>query len=158
MLTTYDENFLIEKKCTALKLTDLSLSIAMSLNHRLANKDKLTIEDIRSGRESLLLMSRDLVKGYNSVREIFLKDNLVRKEYFDSLNMEILNRCASSGSLLLATNAWTFSHPLLKSVPLEVDETIPFGVIYSRHPTEQVKKILKIIEFVNLEQKHFELW
>lgn len=117
MLTTYDENFLIEKKCTALKLTDLSLSIAMSLNHRLANKDKLTIEDIRSGRESLLLMSRDLVKGYNSVREIFLKDNLVRKEYFDSLNMEILNRCASSGSLLLATNAWTtpirFSSPYL---------------------------------------------
>ena len=158
MLTTYDENFLIEKKCTALKLTDLSLSIAMSLNHRLANKDKLTIEDIRSGRESLLLMSRDLVKGYNSVREIFLKDNLVRKEYFDSLNMKILNRCASSGSLLLATNAWTFSHPLLKSVPLEVNETIPFGVIHSKHPTEQVRKILKIIEFVNLEQQNFKLW
>ena len=72
--------------------------------------------------------------------------------------MEILNRCASSGSLLVATNAGTCAHPRLKSVPLEVDETIPFGVIYSRHPTEQVKKILKIIEFVNLEQKHFELW
>lgn len=41
MLTTYDENFLIEKKCTALKLTDLSLSIAMSLNHRLANKRQI---------------------------------------------------------------------------------------------------------------------
>lgn len=43
-------------------------------------------------------------------------------------------------------------------IPLEVNETIPFGVIHSKHPTEQVRKILKIIEFVNLEQQNFKLW
>lgn len=158
MLTTYDDDFLVRKKCDALKLRDLSLSIAMSLNHRLADKDKLTIEDICSGREALLLMNKDFVKGYDSIRESLIKDNNVRKEYFDSLNMGVLNRCESSDCLLLATDAWTFSHPLIKSAPLDVDETIPFGVIHSRHPSEQVKKILKIIEFVNLEEENFELW
>lgn len=158
MLTTYDDDFLVRKKCSALKLKDLSLTVAMSLNHRLADKDKLTIEDIRSGREPLLLMNRDFVKGYDSVREIFVKDSHVRKEYFDSLNMGVLNRCESSDCLLLATDAWTFSHPLIKSIPLDVDETIPFGVIHSKRPSEQVRKILRIIEFVNLEKKDFALW
>lgn len=159
MLTTYDNAFLSRANCSALKLRDLKLCICMSFNHRLARKETLKIEDIRTGRDVLLLMSSNShLKGYDTVRDILLKDYNVRKEYFDSLSLDILNRCETSDLLLLAPEAWTSPHPLIKAVPLEVDETIPFGVIHSKHPSEQVKKILKIIEFVNLEQKNFALW
>lgn len=158
MLTTYDDAFLARGNCNALKLRELPLCICMSINHRLAQKESLTIEDIRTGREALLLMRDSFLQGYDNIRNVLLKDNNIRKEYFDTLSMDILNRCENSDSLLLATEAWTFSHPLIKAVPLEVNETIPFGVIHSKQPSSKVKKILRIIEFVNLEQKDLELW
>lgn len=78
--------------------------------------------------------------------------------YYESLTMDVLNLCENSQNLLLGTNAWVFSHPLLKTIPLETDLTLPFGVIHSRKPSAQVNKFLKIVDFVNVEYKNFELW
>lgn len=44
--TTYDEDFLERRNCTALKLRDLQLSICMSSTHKLAQKEKISIEDL----------------------------------------------------------------------------------------------------------------
>lgn len=46
VVATYDEDFLAKRNCSALKLRDLQLSICMSSNHRLAQKEKISIEDL----------------------------------------------------------------------------------------------------------------
>lgn len=96
--------------------------------------------------------------GYDKVKEIFMHEERIEKEYYDFLTMDVLNRCGNSNCLLLAAESWIFSHPLIKAVPLEIDATLPFGVIHSKKPSEQVKKLLRIINFVNLECKNFQLW
>ena len=162
VVATYDEDFLARRNCSALKLRDLKLSICMSSNHRLAQKDKISIEDvaqsIRTGGGKLLLKSGDWMHGYDKVKELFMHDERIAKEFYDFLTMDVLNRCENSNYLLLATESWIFSHPLIKSVPLDIDETLPFGVIHSRKPSEPVKKFLRIIDFVNLEYQNFQLW
>ena len=94
------------------------------------------------GGYKLLLRSDDWMRGYDKVKEIFIHDE----------------SCGSSNYFLLATESWVFSHPLIKAVPLDINETLPFGVIHSKKPSEQVKKFLRIVDFVNLEYKNFLLW
>ena len=60
--------------------------------------------------------------------------------------MDVLNLCGNSQNLLLGTDAWVFAHPLLKTIPFDTE------------PSAQVKKFLKIVDFVNVEYKNFELW
>ena len=162
VVATYDEDFLARRNCSALKLRDLKLSICMSSNHRLAQKEKLSIEDvtqsISSGGGKLLLKSGDWMHGYDKAKELFMHDERITKEFYDFLTMDVLNRCENSNYLLLATESWIFSHPLIKAVPLDIDETLPFGVIHSKKPSEPVRKFLRIVDFVNLEYKNFQLW
>lgn len=162
VLATYDEDFLARRNCSALKLRDLKLSICMSSNHRLAQKEKISIEDVvqstQTGGGKLLLKSGDWMHGYDKVKELFMHEERINREFYDFLTMDVLNHCENSNHLLLATEAWIFSHPLIKAVPLDVDETLPFGVIHAKKPSEQVKKFLRIVDFVNLEYKNFQLW
>lgn len=57
--------------------------------------------------------------------------------------MDVLNRCGSSNYFLLATESWVFSHPLIKAVPLDINETLPFGVYPFKKAFRTSKKILK---------------
>ena len=160
--TTYDEDFLERRNCTALKLRDLQLSICMSSTHKLSQKEKISIEDLveatRRRGGGLLLRSDDWMRGYDNVKEIFTHDERIEKEFYDFLTMDILNRCGNSNYFLLATESWIFSHPLIKAVPLDINATLPFGAIHSKKPSEPVKKFLRIVDFVNLEYKNFQLW
>ena len=163
VVATYDEDFLERRNCTALKLRDLQLSICMSSTHKLAQKEKISIEDLveatrrREGGGKLLLRSDDWMRGYDNVKEIFTHDERIEKEFYDFLTMDILNRCGNSNYFLLATESWIFSHPLIKAVPLDINATLPFGAIHSKKPSEPVKKFLRIVDFVNLEYKNFQL-
>lgn len=70
--------------------------------------------------------------------------------------LEIFSTLISKKSI--ATESWIFSHPLIKAVPLDINATLPFGAIHSKKPSEPVKKFLRIVDFVNLEYKNFQLW
>lgn len=133
----------------------------MSSTHKLAQKEKISIEDLVEAtrrRGGLLLRSDDWMRGYDNVKEIFTHDERIEKEFYDFLTMDILNRCGNSNYFLLATESWIFSHPLIKAVPLDINATLPFGAIHSKKPSEPVKKFLRIVDFVNLEYKNFQLW
>lgn len=164
IVATYDEDFLAKRNCSAMKLRDLRLSICMSSSHRLAQKEKISMDDLvqatrrQSGGGKLLLKAGNWMHGYDKVKEIFMQEERIEKEFYDFLTMDVLNRCGNSNYFLLATESWIFSHPLIKAVPLEIDATLPFGIIHSKKPSEQVKKLLRIINFVNLECKDFQLW
>ena len=72
------------------------------------------------------------MRGYDNVKEIFTHDERIEKEFYDFLTMDIL--------------------------PLDINATLPFGAIHSKKPSEPVKKFLRIVDFVNLEYKNFQLW
>ena len=108
VVATYDEDFLERRNCTALKLRDLQLSICMSSTHKLAQKEKISIEDLVEAtrrRGGLLLRSDDWMRGYDNVKEIFTHDERIEKEFYDFLTMDILNRCGNSNYFLLATES-----------------------------------------------------
>lgn len=60
-------------------------------------------------------------------------------------DVELFNRCAEENVLLLTLSAWSQVHPMLKTIPLDVPETIPMGVLSAPQPNESTAFFLEAL-------------
>lgn len=138
----FDETMLGLRKCEGLELSREPFCCAVSIQHRLAAKNKLKIQDLYG--ENLLMMHRDWSHYVDKLRDELWKNhpeiNIVD---FDFYSMDVFNRCENSDNVLLAISSWAIVHPLLKVIPVEWDYSIPYGLLHSSKPTETVKKFLQ---------------
>lgn len=51
-------------------------------------------------------------------------------------------------NVLLVVKSWNCVHLMLKVIPVEWDHSIPFGVLYSIHPSDTVKWFLEAVKTV----------
>lgn len=143
----FDETMLKLRGCAGLVLTRKAFCCEVSIHHRLAEKDKLTIQDLYG--ENLLLMRRDWSHHVDALRDELWKNHpQIHIIDFDFYNMEIFNRCENSNDVLLAISGWVNVHPLLKVIPVEWDFGIPYGLLHSHKPSETVKRFLKAADMV----------
>ena len=143
----FDETMLHLRGCAGLELTRGRFCCAVSIHHRLADKDKLQVSDLYG--ENLLLMHR----GWSHYIDL-LRDDLWTNHHnihivdFDFYSLEIFNRCENSNDVLMAVQAWEHVHPLLKVIPVEWDHSIPYGLLHSPTPSETVTRFLSAIQAV----------
>lgn len=138
----FDETMLNLRGCAGMELTRKVFCCQVSANHRLAEKDKLVIQDLYG--ENLLLMRRDWSCHVDELRDELWKNHpQINIIDFDFYNMEIFNRCENSNDVLLAISGWQNVHPLLRVIPVEWDFGIPYGLLHSHKPSETVKRFLE---------------
>ena len=65
--------------------------------------------------------------------------------YYD---IHVFNKCEEAAYLLVTLECWKDIQPAFKTIPLSSGETIPYGVIYAKQPTEDALKFLDIIKDV----------
>lgn len=137
----FDETMLEVRACEGLELSREPFCCAVSIHHKLAEKDQLKIQDLYG--ENLLLMHRGWSRYVDELRDdIWQNHSEIRIVDFDFYNMNIFNRCENSNDVLLAIPGWANVHPLLKVIPVEWDHTIPYGLLHSPQPTDTVKRFL----------------
>lgn len=143
----FDETLLEVRQCAGIELRKEPICCAVSLGHPLAEKKILTLQDLEG--ENLLLMHRGWSHHVDELRDD-LKENysLIHIVDFDFYNMEIFNRCENSNDILMAFSGWSNVHPLLKIIPVEWDYKIPYGLLHSHQPSEEVQKFLDAIRSI----------
>lgn len=143
----FDENFWGIGDCIAQKLEDEPVSCALSINHRLAFRDKLKITDLYG--ENVMLIKRGWNKHTDAIRDELWSEhpqiNIIDVPFF---NVDVFNQCESSNDILLGFGKWESVHPLLRFVPIEWDYTIPFGILHSKSPTPPVEDFLAAVSKV----------
>ncbi len=138
----FDETMLDLRKCEGLQLSREPFCCAVSIHHRLAQKDKLQISDLYG--ENLLLMHRGWSNYVDRLRDdIWQNHTQIHIVNFDFYNMSIFNRCENSNDVLLAISGWANVHPLLKVIPIEWEYSIPYGLLHSPNPSEKVRRVLE---------------
>lgn len=138
----FDETMLALRECAGTELSRKKLYCAVSVHHRLAQKDKLTIADLYG--ETLLMMHRDWSLYIDALRDELWKNHpQIHIVDFDFYSMDVFNRCENSNDVLLAISGWANVHPLLKVIPVEWDFSIPYGLLHSHKPSDVVKRFLK---------------
>lgn len=141
----FDETMLRLRKCAGLEISREPICCAVSVHHRLAEKDKLTIQDLYG--ENLMLMRRDWSHYVDLLRDDLWKNHpQIHIVNFDFYDVAAFNQCENLGCVLMAVENWRYVHPLLKILPVDWGYTIPFGLLHSPTPSPTVAQFLRAVE------------
>lgn len=141
----FDETMLKLRQCAGLELSRQKICCAVSVSHRLADRELLTFEDLHG--ENFLMMHRGWSNYVDELRDDIWKNHpQIHVADFDIYSVDIFNQCENSNDILMVVENWRDVHPLLKVIPVEWKYTIPFGILYSPEPTDLVRRFLKTVK------------
>ena len=141
----FDETMLKLRQCRGMELSRQRICCAVSVNHRLAEKEILSVQDLYG--ERFLMMHRGWSNYVDALRDDIWKNHpQIQIVDFDIYSMEIFNQCENSNAVLMAVENWKGAHPMLKIIPVEWKYTIPYGILYSEKPSDLVKRFLKAVK------------
>lgn len=148
VLGIFDDTLLNLRKCDGFILYDVPISVAVSLDHPLASRKELEIEDLCG--QNLLLMHRGWCHSVDEIRSDLASEypeiNIVDFDFYD---VEIFNRCSTSNDVLMAIDKWQNVHPMLRIIPVKWKYTIPYGIFYSYDPSPIVGKLLDAVSSID---------
>lgn len=147
----FDETMLELRQCAGLELSKEPICCAVSVHHRLAQKESLTISDLYG--ENLMLMRRNWSHHVDLLRDDIWKNHpqihIVDSDFYD---VAAFNQCENNNCVLMAVENWRYVHPLLKILRVDWDYTIPFGLLHAPKPSAVVKQFLKAVQRAMQEQ------
>ena len=143
----YAADFLEHYQCAALELSRTPIACAVPLNHRLAEKRMLSVQDLYGERFMLIR------RGWNQYLDI-MRDELwknhpqIKIVDFERFNLNVFNQCESENNIMMTIDNWKNVHPMLKSIPIRWNYTIPFGIFHAPEPSETVQRFLDAVKTV----------
>ena len=141
----YSQNLLKERNCLAFKLYESPIALAVPKTHPLASKKIIEIEDLTN--QEILILKRGYLEDVDCLRiDLLSKNPSIILEEFPFLNVDAFNRCVNENKLMIVIPEWKNIHPMLEIIPVEWDYTIPFGIMYSKKPSNDVQYFLNIIK------------
>lgn len=143
----FDETLLDLRKCKGFELMRNPICCAVSINHPLAEKDKLKVTDLYG--ENLMLIHRGWSHYVDKLRDdLWMNHPQIKIIDFEFYNVSVFNQYENSNDILMAIDSWQSVHPLLKIIPVEWDYSIPYGLLHSPEPTKTVQDFLSIIQTI----------
>ena len=133
-------------RCNMYPLGTYKKCVAVPLGHRLASRKRLKITDLYG--ETLMMVRRG-----DSPLNDFLRNDLEQNHpqihiedagYF--YDIEVFNRCAETGNVLLNLECWRHIHPSLVTIPVDWEYAIPYGLLYSLAPEEEILEFIDAVE------------
>jgi len=108
--------------------------IAVPLGHRLIQKERLDWEDLAG--ETLMLLEEGASPIIDQMRQELLERSpgIIIRDLPPFYTLAEFNACASQGCLMEVISAWDGVHPLLKTLPMNWNYEIPYGLVCPRSP------------------------
>ena len=129
-----------------LNLGEYQLCVAVPQGHPLAARKELTLRDLH-GEPLMMVKSGDteLLDHFHDMLKMTHPQILIEEAgyYYD---MDTFNTCEQTGSLLLTLDAWADIHPSLVTLPVKWEYKVPYGILYSKKPSDDVKRFVGIIK------------
>lgn len=143
----FDETMLNLRQCEGFEIAREPLCCAVSVHHRLADKNILRVQDLYG--ENLMMMHRGWSNYIDRLRDdIWENHSRINIIDFDFYDVGVFNRCENSNDMLIAVEPMAGVHPLIKVIPVEWEHEIPYGLLHSKTPSETVKRFLKAVQTV----------
>ena len=135
-------------RCNFYQLGTYQHCCAVSREHPLAQKERLAIEDLYG--QTLMMVKQGDSNVADSIRkEIEGHPQIKIEDMPQFYDMEVFNRCAQTGNVLVTLECWRDVHPSLVTLPVEWDHAIPYGLLYAKDPPEDIVKFLTDIDQLN---------
>lgn len=138
----FDETLLDLRKCAGFEISKEPICCAVSIYHPLAQKEKLTVEDLYG--ENLMMIRRGWSRFMDEARDE-LSQKPVNLIDFDFYDVDIFNQCERQKNVMLVIEKWSCVHPMMKIIPVEWNYAIPFGILYPPKPTKMLQRFLNAV-------------
>ena len=143
----FDQHFLETRQCAALELSREPIRCAVSIYHPLASRERLTVDDLHG--ENFLLIRRGWNRYLDQMRYELWRDHpQIHIIDFEMFNINVFNQCENSEDVLMTIDNWKQVHPLLKTIPVDWEYTIPFGLLHAPDPSATVRRFLNAVRTV----------
>ena len=141
----FDETMLNLRRCAGLEISKEPICAAVSIHHRLAGKDRLTVQDLYG--EKFMMMRREWSHYVDLLRDDLWKNHpKIQIVDFDFYDVNAFNQCENNDCVLMAVPKWQYVHPLLKILPVDWSYTIPYGLLHSPDTSPVVKQFLRAVQ------------
>lgn len=136
-------------RCQALQMTMLPICCAMARTHPLANKKILNMEDLYD--HTLIMVARGDTSYVDALRdEIEAHHPRIHIHTVPYYDMSVFNQCEIANGLLVTIATWGELHPSLVTVPCNWNFSVPYGLIYSLHPSKGVLNFIEAMKTISL--------
>jgi DNA-binding transcriptional LysR family regulator len=129
-----------------LKLGEYRFCVAVSREHPLARKERLSVTDLHGERLVMIQPGTspliDEIRGYIGTEHPDIQMKNAPHQY----TIEMFNRCEESGAILLTLEGWKDVHPSLVTIPVDWEYTIPYGLLYPLAPSNTVLLFMRAIQ------------
>ncbi len=131
--------------CQFLELERTPVCCAVAKNHRLADKNKLTLQDLNG--EFVVMPIEGVSKEIDSFR-IHLKKQYPAIQIVDSkrYDLDTFTLCEMNQYILITQPVYKDIHSNLVTIPLETNYTLPYGLMYANEPTTAAKKFITAVK------------
>ena len=130
--------------CRFLELQRQPLCCAVSRNHRLAKASALSMQDL-SG-EVLVMPVQGASDEIDTFRAQVMRElpstTIVDSSYY---GVDTFAMCEMNAYILITQPVYQDIHPNLVTIPLQTDNSMPYGLIYAKEPTEAAMKFIKAV-------------
>lgn len=124
--------------CRMKRIADMPMLLAVSRKNPLAQKERLALSDLRGQTVTIRRRGNAYV---DAVRDA-LEDAGVGTEDADDYTLATFNECAERGGILQTTGAWDKVHPMIATLPVDWDLTIPYALLYPLDPSDAVQRFV----------------
>lgn len=139
----FDESLLALRRCAGVQLSEFPVCCAVSVDHPLAAKERLTVGDLAGQR--LMMIRRGWSRHIDELRDD-IENNHPEIELvsFDCYDLGVFNECERSGAVLVTFPMWDNVHPLIRTLQMDWKYSCPFGLLHSTEPSERVQRLIDV--------------
>lgn len=141
----YDDNLVKDNNFQTMPMEAKQILLAVPLTNSLAQKENISICDLKNS--SVMFIT----KGWNTYIDEMrtaLSQEGIKIIDFDFFSLNAFNRAVKENIPIIAIDGWDNIHPLLKIIPIERNFEVPYGIMYSKEPSKQVKKFIDIVKAI----------
>ena len=150
--SSFDDYIKKNWKFEALELSRVPISLVLSKAHALAGKALISFEDLAG--EKLMIVrqgySLSLDEVRNHIETYYPKIKIIDVPAF---GMELYNKVVSDNLVLLGIGSSIHAHPLTTRILLDWHKKCPFGILYSKNPSEAVKRFISAVKSITADSE-----
>lgn len=138
----YDDSLIEENGFQVMPMRDKRIMLAVPRSNALVDKKAISVADLKN--TNVMFIKKGWNRYLDAMRKI-LANGGVKIIDFDFFGLNAFNRAVKENMPIVSIDGWESIHPLLKNVSIDRDDRIPYGIMYSKNPTRQVKKFIDIV-------------
>ncbi len=140
----------LKDRCNFLQLTNTPVCCAVSKNHRLADYNRLTLDDLNG--EYLVMpikgVSAELDKFRSEIQNNYPTVQIIDSPYY---GVDTFTFCEVNQYVLMTHPVFSDIHTSLVTIPLETNYSLPYGLMYSNTPTPATQRFISETEKLNFD-------